>query len=96
MAHSLDHVVSVVDALERRVEALEAALKRDATAPPLAIDVRLAQMQAVDEYYRRESVEQMAARPDLLAAVRGQRAKVNAFLDERGLPPRPDPYHELP
>lgn len=96
MAQSRDQIVSAVEALKRRVEALEAAVKRDATAPPLAIDVRLAQMQALDEYYRRESVEQMAAFPDLLATARGRRAKINAFLEERGLPPQPDPYHELP
>jgi len=111
MAQSLDQLASVVEALQRRVETLEAAVRRlellarsdasaprpdDRTTPHDHLDVRLAQMQALDEYYRCEGVQQMAARPDLLAAFRAQRAKVNAYLDERGLPPQPDPYHALP
>ena len=96
MAQSLDQVASVVEALQRRVEALEAALKRDRTTPHVDVDVRLARMRALDEYYRRDRVQFMAAHPELRAAMRDQRAKVNAYLEERGLPPDPDPYHELP
>ena len=96
MAQSLDQVASVVEALQRRVEALEAALKRDRTTPHVDFDVRLARMRALDEYYRRDRVQFMAAHPELRAAMRDQRAKVNAYLEERGLPPDPDPYHELP
>ena len=111
MAQSLEQIASVVDALERRVEALETALKRmdlpvdrgpqapllrTRITPHVDLDVRLAQMRALDEYYRREGVQHMAAEPDVLAAVRARRAKVNAYLEERGLPPQPDPYHELP
>ena len=96
MAQSLDQVASVVEALQRRVEALEAALKRDRTTPHVDFDVRLARMRALDEYYRRDRVQFMAAHPELRAAMRDQRAKVNAYLEERGLPPQPDPYHELP
>ena len=96
MTQSLDQVASVVEALQRRVEALEAALKRDRTTPHVDVDVRLARMRALDEYYRRDRVQFMAAHPELRAAMRDQRAKVNAYLEERGLPPDPDPYHELP
>ena len=96
MTQSLDQVASVVEALQRRVEALEAALKRDRTTPHVDFDVRLARMRALDEYYRRDRVQFMAAHPELRAAMRDQRAKVNAYLEERGLPPDPDPYHELP
>ena len=96
MTRSLDQVANVVEALQRRVEALEAALKRDRTTPHVDFDVRLARMRALDEYYRRDRVQFMAAHPELLAAVRARRAKVNAYLEERGLPPQPDPYHELP
>ena len=111
MAQSLEQIASVVEALQRRVEALETALKgmdlpvgggpqapllQARTTPHLDFDVRLAQMGAVNDYYRREGVEHMAAEPDVLAAVRARRAKVNAYLEERGLPPQPDPYHELP
>ena len=53
-------------------------------------------MRALTDYDRREGVQQMAAEPELLAAVRARRAKVNAYLEERGLPPEPDPYLELP
>ena len=96
MAQSLDQVASVVEALQRRVEALETALKRDRTTPPIDIDIRLAQMGAVTDYYRREGLRQMAAEPELLTAARARRARVNAYLEERGLPPELDPYHELP
>ena len=96
MAQSLDQVASVVEALQRRVEALEAALKRDRTTPHVDFDVRLARMRALDEYYRRDRVQFMAAHPELRAAMRDQRAKVNAYLEERGLPPQLDPYHALP
>lgn len=111
MTQSLNQVASVVEALQRRIEALEAALKRtelpldggppaplphNRTTPHIDIDVRLAQMGAVNDYYRREGLQQMAAEPELLAAARARRAKVNAYLEERGLPPEPDPYHELP
>ena len=73
-----------------------APLPHNRTTPHVDIDVRLAQMQALNEYYRREGAQHMAAEPDVLAAVRARRAKVNAYLEERGLPPQPDPYHELP
>ena len=111
MAQSLDQVASVVEALQRRVEALEAALKHtelplgggppapvphSRTSSHIDIDIRLAQMGAINDYYRREGLQQMATQPELLAAVRARRAKVNAYLEERGLPPEPDPYHELP
>ena len=111
MAQSLEELASVVEALQRRVEALETALKgmdlpvgggpqapllQARTTPHVDFDVRLARMRALDEYYRRDRVQFMAAHPELRAAMRDQRAKVNAYLEERGLPPDPDPYHELP
>ena len=111
MAQSLNQVASVVQALQRRVEALEAALKRtelplsggppvplphNRTSPHLDLDVRRAQIRALDDYDRCERLQQMATQPELLAAVRARRAKANAYLEERGLPPEPDPYHELP
>ena len=111
MTQSLDQVANVVEALQRRVEALEAALKRtdlpvgggppapllrDRTMPHIDIDVSRAQMRALDDFDRRARLQQMATQPELLAAVRARRARVNGYLEERGLPPDPDPYHELP
>ena len=111
MTRSLDQVANVVEALQRRVEALEAALKRtelplgggppaplshNRTTPHLDLDLCLARMQALNDYYRRDRVQFMAAHPELRAAVRDERAKVNAYLEERGFAPEPDPYHELP
>ena len=90
MAQSLEELASVVEALQRRVEALETALKgmdlpvgggpqapllQARTTPHVDFDVRLVQMQALTEYYRREGVEHMAAEPELRApcAISGPR-----------------------
>ena len=50
----------------------------------------------LDDYQRREQAQLMAAHPDWLAAVRAGQATLNTYLEERGLSPEPDPYHELP
>ncbi len=94
MAQSLDQIASVVEALQRRVEALETALKR--TAPHDYAEAQLARMRALDDYQRREQAQLMAAHPDWLAVVRADQATLNTYLEERGLSPEPDPYHELP
>lgn len=111
MAQSLDQIASLVDALQRRVDTLEAAcdrLQRQASSvavgnrpsaravPRDGFSVQMAQLRAANEYAMREQTKLMAARPDLLARDRAQGAKLNAYLEERGLPPQPDPYHELP
>ncbi len=111
MAQSLDQIASLVDALQRRVDTLEAAcdrLQRQASSvavgnrpsaravPRDGFSVQMAQMHAVNDFHQLEQIKLMAAEPDLLAGVRAQRATLNAYLEERGLPPRPDPYHELP
>ena len=58
-------------------------------------DTALAQFKAMNEYHRIELLAYYRAHPELLRAVRAERAKRNAFLIERGLPALADPYPEL-
>jgi len=101
MAQSLDQIARLVDALQRRVDTLEAAcdrLQRQASSvavgnrpsaravPPDGFSVQMAQMHAVNEFHQLKQTQLMAAEPEWLAGVRAQRATLNAYLEERGLP----------
>lgn len=59
-------------------------------------DTALAQFKATNEYRRLERLAYYRAHPDSLAAVRAERAKLNAYLIEQGLPALDDPYPEHP
>ncbi len=58
-------------------------------------DTALAQFKATNAYRHLELLDYYRAHPDSLKAVRADRAKLNAFLIEQGLPPVADPYPEL-
>jgi hypothetical protein len=58
-------------------------------------DTALAQFKATNEFRRLERLSYYRAHPDSLAAVRADRAKLNAFLVKQGLPAIDDPYPEL-
>lgn len=68
----------------------------DRTTPRDHLDARQAQMRALGELYLCERTQHMATHPELLAAMRARQVTLNSYLEERGLPPQPDPYHELP
>lgn len=73
---------------------LDAATNRPAGATPF--DVTMARMRAFDEFSRQESLERLRQRPEVLAELRARHARINEFYVSRGIPPRPDPYPELP
>jgi hypothetical protein len=97
-----------VEALESRCARLEAGASAAGAAAPepdartaglIAHDdlsQKVAVMHALNEYSRRQRLEELRERPESLAAIRADRAARSAFQLERGLPPMPDAYPELP
>jgi len=106
-SHSLPE--ELAESLLRRLEVLEtrcnhlegalADLRGESPSGPgtgVAASNWLAQFDAVGEFRRREQLGRFRAAPAALAAVREDLANLNRYLAERGLPPRPDRYPELP
>lgn len=93
-----------IEALLRRVDALEARCARLETAATAAPRQQrpadqpdpMRVFEALQEYSRQQSLERLRDDPSSLAAIREDRARLNEFLAARGLPPLPDRYPELP
>jgi hypothetical protein len=112
MSNSTTSTPAVVEALIKRVAALEARVARLERPPepaeftesgrltPTQLAERSAmlsaKMRASLEFSRREQLDDLRQDPKLLAAFRADRARRNEFYVARGLAPDPDPYPELP
>jgi len=109
MADATPPAPAEADTLLRRIEQLEARVARLEQPPPTADtahlssaqlaargEIQMAKLRANSEFARLERLEALRRDPTLLAAVRARRAAINAFYVERGLPPDPEPYPELP
>lgn len=96
----------VLAALLQRVSQLEARLERlEACAPgrtrsewPLftAEDEAQLKYRVLQDFDRRERLQELREHPRWLAAIRERHAAINAIYEARGLTPDPDPYPELP
>jgi hypothetical protein len=92
-----------IEQLEARVASLEQPPRSandrahlSSTALGARSEILMAKLRASSEFARQERIEELRRDPSLLAGIRARRAAVNAFFVERGLPPDPEPYPELP
>ena len=108
MRRALHVLLKRVESLEARRARLEADANAPRTAAPAPttradgysrhddFSAEMAVLRAMNDYSRRQRIEDLRSRPQSLSAIRADHAARNAFLATRGLSPIPEPYPELP